>query len=198
MGTICIDCNLKMASRRKSSKRCFSCWSKLKKKNAHGRIIGIFCKKCGKELSCKKNTTLLCINCWKKSKPQPPNKGEKGKVIAWNKGKSIFKTKEDYRIHKNLIRKKRRLLNHKEKIADRLRTLIRNQIKKYSGKGKGAKTIKLLGCDIGFFIIYLENKFTVGMSWDNYGNGHGKWNIDHIIPVSRFNLNKTSEQKKRK
>ena len=34
------------------------------------------------------------------------------------------------------------------------------------------------------------------MSWNNYGNGHNKWNIDHILPVSKFNLNKISEQKK--
>lgn len=26
------------------------------------------------------------------------------------------------------------------------------------------------------------------MSWDNYGQQVGKWNIDHIIPLSAFNL----------
>lgn len=36
------------------------------------------------------------------------------------------------------------------------------------------------------FKKYLETKFKPGMNWDNWGvNG---WHIDHIIPISRFNL----------
>lgn len=31
---------------------------------------------------------------------------------------------------------------------------------------------------------HLESKFQDGMSWDNYG----QWHIDHITPVSRFNI----------
>ena len=31
---------------------------------------------------------------------------------------------------------------------------------------------------------HLENQFTEGMSWENYG----KWHIDHILPVSSFNI----------
>ena len=26
------------------------------------------------------------------------------------------------------------------------------------------------------------------MTWDNWGNGKGKWNIDHKIPLSAFDL----------
>ena len=32
---------------------------------------------------------------------------------------------------------------------------------------------------------HLETNFLEGMSWDNYGN----WHIDHIKPVSSFNIN---------
>ena len=40
----------------------------------------------------------------------------------------------------------------------------------------------LVGCTPHFLKEYLENKFTEGMSWDNYGF-YG-WHIDHIIPLS--------------
>jgi hypothetical protein len=36
-------------------------------------------------------------------------------------------------------------------------------------------------------INHLENKFTNGMSWDNYGKGG--WHIDHIRPLASFDKN---------
>jgi hypothetical protein len=33
---------------------------------------------------------------------------------------------------------------------------------------------------------YLENMFSDGMSWDNYGFRKGQWSVDHIRPVSSF------------
>ena len=58
--------------------------------------------------------------------------------------------------------------------------LIRNSIK-CKGLSKNKKSIDILGCDIEFFKIYLEEKFIDDMSWDNYGV---VWDIDHIIPLS--------------
>jgi len=51
------------------------------------------------------------------------------------------------------------------------------------GYKKGTKTEKMLGIDFNSLKQYLENQFTKGMSWDNYG----KWHIDHIIPLSSAN-----------
>ena len=50
------------------------------------------------------------------------------------------------------------------------------------------------GCDISFLKNYLEQKFQVGMTWDNYGiNG---WHIDHIVPLISFDLTSVAEIRK--
>lgn len=59
---------------------------------------------------------------------------------------------------------------------------------------KSASTIELLGCSIEEFMIYMENKFLDGMSWDNHGV-HG-WHIDHIKPCASFDLTDPEQQKK--
>ena len=58
---------------------------------------------------------------------------------------------------------------------------------------KSTRTMELTGCTIDESKQWLENQFTEGMSWDNYGiNG---WEIDHVYPCSKFNLEQPYEQK---
>lgn len=42
----------------------------------------------------------------------------------------------------------------------------------------------LIGMPFQDYITYIEYQFEEGMSWENYGNRIGCWNIDHIIPPS--------------
>jgi hypothetical protein len=51
---------------------------------------------------------------------------------------------------------------------------------------KSESTKKIIGCSIEELKLYLESKFTDGMSWYNYG----KWHIDHITPISLARTNK--------
>ena len=57
---------------------------------------------------------------------------------------------------------------------------------------KKVSSRKLLGCSVDEFKLYLESKFKKNMTWDNYG----KWHIDHIKPISKFDLTIEEEQKK--
>lgn len=73
-----------------------------------------------------------------------------------------------------------------------LRSRILSAIKKQLGD-KAYKTIELLGCSIQVVREHIERQFRDGMTWKN----HGKvWEIDHIQPVSSFDLTMPKEQKK--
>lgn len=69
------------------------------------------------------------------------------------------------------------------RLADNLRGRLYGAIK---GKPKNGSAVRDLGCSIAELKEYLEGKFGDGMSWDNWGrNG---WHIDHIRPLSSFDL----------
>lgn len=52
--------------------------------------------------------------------------------------------------------------------------------------GNKNSIIKLLPYTIEELREHLESQFEDWMTWDNYGNTKGKWNIDHIIPQSKL------------
>ena len=64
----------------------------------------------------------------------------------------------------------------------RLKDNISHYIRKVLLGGKSGSYKKYLGCDIEEYKLYLEQKFTDKMSWDNYGT---YWEIDHITPTSK-------------
>lgn len=78
-------------------------------------------------------------------------------------------------------------------IAQKLRKRIKNAFSVRDVK-KLAKTEELLGCTIDFFKNHIEKLFTPNMSWDILNTGI--INLDHIIPISSFNLLIREEQLK--
>ena len=91
-------------------------------------------------------------------------------------------------------------LSFKIKLAlrSRLKAAIKDGLK---GKGKKAfSSVKDLGCEISYFIKYIENKFYDNpltgekMSWDNWSRAG--WHLDHIRPLCSFDLSNPEEGKK--
>jgi hypothetical protein len=80
--------------------------------------------------------------------------------------------------------------NLRKRLKSRLSSRIRNAINR---NPKSSRTIALLGCSIKDFIIYLESRFDVGMTWSNYGR---EWHIDHIMPCAIFDLSKPDHQRR--
>lgn len=94
--------------------------------------------------------------------------------------------------HRELVNKYAAQYQKNRKLNDldfKLRVNLRSRTSKLlRGYYKSGSAVKDLGCSIEELKIYLESKFTEGMTWDNYGKGFDKWNIDHIIPLASFNL----------
>ena len=67
------------------------------------------------------------------------------------------------------------------KLSELLRNRVRNAIKSYKRPGSAVKD---LGCTVQELKEHLELQFKPGMTWDN----HGQWHIDHIKPLSIFDL----------
>lgn len=79
------------------------------------------------------------------------------------------------------------------KISNNLRVAFSNAIRLGY---KRESVLKLLGCSVPEFKAYIESKFTPGMTWENWGQGADKWNMDHIIPTSSFDMKKEEDQQK--
>ena len=115
-------------------------------------------------------------------------------VIAHNKAarKDRFKTPEGKEWLKNYINKRKKE-NPAFKMACILRGSLRQALKK-GGYRKNGRTAKITGCSFQEFVIYIESKFEDWMTWDNHGKGHGKWNIDHIIPLASAKSKECAEK----
>lgn len=106
----------------------------------------------------------------------------------------IKKTNENYRLENWEKVKKRMAKQHvkkrREDIKYRLKTNLRSRINMAIKKGwKSGSSVKDLGCSVEYLKKHLESKFQEGMSWDNYGY----WHIDHIKPLSKFDLTKRED-----
>jgi len=74
------------------------------------------------------------------------------------------------------------------KIAAKFRSTVVGALKRRKGAFKHTRTQILLGTDFKTARAYIENLFESGMTWENHGMGHGKWNLDHKQPCASFDL----------
>jgi hypothetical protein len=112
-----------------------------------------------------------------------------------------IENKDRYKITHEIYRKE-----NKEKINQGIIEYIRNRLKKdsffklkHNLRVRVKQYIKLknittrnstfdfVGCEPNFLENHIQEQFSHGMSWDNYG----KWHIDHKIPLS---MAKTEEE----
>jgi hypothetical protein len=109
--------------------------------------------------------------------------------MAIKRKEYYIKNKEKIITQNSKYKRNRKKFDIPYKISDNLRTRLYLAIK--NGQKTGS-AIRDLGCSIEELKIYLKSKFHPNMTWDNYG----KWHIDHVKPLSKFNLIDFEELKK--
>lgn len=97
--------------------------------------------------------------------------------------KSAKKWAQKNRKQINAKAREKRQQNPTIRIAENLRRAV-NGCTKYNGFRKTSQLNQYLGCNSQEFKKYLESLFQPGMTWDNYGYGDDKWNMDHKIPLA--------------
>ena len=137
-----------------------------------------YCGKVGEKYSTN-NPRKMCLNCAKSQvnrwRSLPKNKKKLRKADKNRRSKNnqsvFFRIKESIRVRAyDQARKNGKKLNHKI-------TTLEN----------------IIGCELEFFRKYIESRFDESMNWLNYSV---YWNIDHIMPVSHFDLSDSKEFKR--
>lgn len=98
-----------------------------------------------------------------------------------------------YRQRLNKRQKERKLDDPNYRIKCSLRNRFWQSLKLQHGI-KQCSFDEYIGCALSELRDHIESLWRDGMSWDNYGKGDGKWNIDHIIPCDDFDLTQRDEQ----
>jgi hypothetical protein len=98
--------------------------------------------------------------------------------------KHFLKHKE--KIHQRINKYSKERYNND--VVYRINRLCRGMVQRALNSFKSERTMAYFMCSLTEFKYHIERLWLPGMTWDNRGNGPGKWNIDHIIPVSFFNM----------
>lgn len=177
------------------NKICVICKKEFTPKTGVAVVCGLDCRKIrNKNIKRKwsnanrKQLNESSLECYHKN----PTRG-KDSSRRWQKANSE-KVKEyqdkwyvENKEHRNKWRKDRYHNNLNYRLSISLRCRLNQALQ---NNQKSGSAVKDLGCSMEEFKKHLEDQFQEGMTWDNYGrkNGIKCWHIDHIIPISSFDL----------
>jgi len=129
----------------------------------------------------------------KSNAKNPEYKSEYNKKYREKYGERLnANTRKHYRDNKDHIIKQKSEYNRgkmKNDIQFRISKSLRDRTNKaIKGQQKTGSAVKDLGCSIPFLKKYIESLFQPGMTWNNWSNKRGYWELDHIKPLFSFDL----------
>jgi hypothetical protein len=183
-------------------KKCCRCevekpYNKFHKNKASKDGYKAACKKCRK-IESKDNYNPEKAKEWRENNKEK-RKEQYDKWYTKNRETRLKKRKQWREENKDKLKKYREenkhiqrefYKRHKDNPLFKLKSSVRCRIRiaiKKQRLNKNTSTSKMLGCTWKELKTHLENQFTEGMTWDNYG----KWHVDHIKPLA---LAKTEEE----
>ena len=98
-----------------------------------------------------------------------------------------------YRKINSKTRNLKRKINKHIHIRETQNSRIRSALKK-QGASKNKKTMEYVNCSVAHLYHHLESQFEPSMTWENYGYGDDKWNIEHRRPCDSFDLTDIEQQ----
>lgn len=170
MEKTCVKCQNTFEALR-SQKRCDPC-----------RLNGVcdFCrssfKKKGKVRFCSRS----CSGKWSSKIRINPKRSLKARVNMSAAQKKAYS--EGRKKPWNMLPNEERIT--RKKIHRMWGSLLHRLLKR--GTKKEGHSHEQLGYSKRDLRRHLESLWQEGMSWENYGLGEGKWNIDHIRPIASF------------
>lgn len=127
-----------------------------------------------------------CIECNKINNSSEYRKNYDGIHIEdYKKYRKIYNQREE--VIK--IRKEKHKIKYKNNLSYKLGHCISTHIyNSLKGSKNWGHWEELVGYKIDDLKKHIESLWEEGMSWSNYGRGKGKWNIDHVTPITYFNI----------
>jgi hypothetical protein len=113
---------------------------------------------------------------------------KKAREYRLKNGDKLKKYRIENKDKINTYKKNKKENDINYKITCNLRTRLWSAIK---NNYKNGSAVDDLGCSIEYFKVYIESRFENGMTWDNWGRD--TWHLDHIEPLSSFNLSNREE-----
>lgn len=151
----------------------------------HPDELTLNCIECGKHRSETKYWNgKYCKNCYETIR----RKNDDSLRIKINKRNAVYRAnnKEKRCAYEN----NRLKTNPSARLANRFRNWVNKLIERKSGNAE-----TLIGCNYDELKAHIESLWEPNMTWDNWGCGEGKWQIDHIEALLSFDLTDPQQQK---
>lgn len=184
----------------KDKKKCIECKKNknlsnfVKSNSTKSGVIGL-CKQCHCSRMAIERDRIRKLNAT--NDPASSKKCSKCKLIFSKSNFRLCSVSYDglYHLCKMCSRKEDKIRWENVSVERRISIILRSRLRMaLKNNYKTGSAVQDLGCSINELMKYLESKFQDGMTWENYGQFG--WHIDHIMPLSKFDLTKQSQIKK--